>query len=1577
MIMTTTEKLHSNRTLVRTLMFLTSALVCLVIFLVLSVKAAADNTYAHFIVFDANGGVFNDNENPNEPNTIKMDYTERESVIVSTGNVNSNGVATGPRPNISGHTYYPSSEGISASLIRLQLKYGVQSGDNLYVRNGTGTLAYDINNQTVSKSNTLSNPSYTNSSQESHEYIGMTQFMIDYYQSSSYNQSYGYGFYAIITPTDCTQTGEYKVPTKEGSYFLGWSSVENPNTPERRSGYTNNDLIRISKDVNNQTLYAVWYTPEDPVSWKADIIFDANGGYFDDETKTQNTVEMRYQEREKIIEKTDNVSYDGVATGPRPNINGHTYYPSSEGISASLIKLQLKYGIRSGDNLYVRNGTGTLAYDINNQTVSKSNTLSNPSYTNSSQESHEYIGMTQFMIDYYQSSSYNQSYGYGFYAIITPTDCTQTGEYDTPTGEGDYILLGWSTDQYATTAQYGVNLTDKDLIKLTKDRTENLTLYAVWHIPTFYLNFNANASDATGSMENVRGIIGRELTLSECEFSRPYNNNPLTPMVFNGWSLNANGSGKRYADQETIAADDPNFTEEKTYTLYAQWKNPDYYIVKFNGNGGSGSMSNQFATLTADYPVPNAKFFNFKHYFTGWRADDPETGTFYAKGSSIPANTYNTPTQVVTLYAQWEEGEAPPETTNVEIPFELKAGQQATIADLPAGTGYQVWEETPAGWVLQYELDQTGKIVSNSDVTSYYKNRYDPQSTSVSITATKTLDGRVPGQTFSFTLTQDSGPGYDSFAPITVDCTDAGAISFGTMQYNETGNGDGIYVYKITETPGGDSSINYDSHTEEVTVTVATVNGVMTAAVTYDQDGAVFQNVHKPGSLQIKKIVEDGKGNGNPDLEFDFTLSLKDATGTILPDTETFAYEKYNADATSTGETGSIANGGTFKLKAGQYLLISGFDYGTKYSVEEVNFPGGWSIAGAENSTGSIPAAGTAEAVFTNEYIPGSSGGGPGGTQVTLMAHKMLEGDTLQSGQFSFLLEKWNGTAWDTVEQVQNGEIDTAGEILNTAGETIQNPWNGTGPVRFSELSFAGAGEAFYRLTESAASPADERINYATDTYYAKVTVTDDGEGNLNTTVAWYSGWNTAANEPENQIRTAEPLFVNSIKTWPLTISKVLRNAPTGSENTEFSFTLTLKKADGSALILPEPLPTGLTVADSTSGRYLFTLQGGRSLTVPNLPYGSTYTVTETPTDGFALSGKKGDTGAIGTVLAGETEAPDVYTAEFTNTGYTAASTEVPIVKYYHGGSITESGENAFFIHVDQFADENRMVKTGEFDYAVPAAAANAAGDATSRFALPLSYDYNVLAGASEKTIYYRFTEVQGGSSNILYSGASYTGKTVITNEGGGVITAAFILDGGYREAAFNNVRLLELHIDKTVGGNLGDTSKPFDFTVQLSNLPDSSEYADITWTGIVQADTETMGTGFENSWSFTLKHGEDTQVVKIPFGTSYRVTEDPEDYSPSLKVEAQYADGTTKEIDSRTGDRATSRSAVLNEIQYLHYTNTKKQTVDTGVKLALGGCALAAVGLAGYAGMTAKRKKRETEEAADTPSRSGSHLPK
>ena len=1063
-------------------------------------------------------------------------------------------------------------------------------------------------------------------------------------------------------------------------------------------------------------------------------------------------------------------------------------------------------------------------------------------------------------------------------------------------------------------------------------------------------------------MDNVSGIIGRELMLTECEFSRPYNGNPLTPMVFNGWSLNANGSGKRYADQETIAADDPNFTEEKTYTLYAQWKNPDYYIVKFNGNGGSGTMTNQFATLTADYPVPNAKFFNFKHYFTGWRADDPETGTFYAKGSSIPANTYNTPTQVVTLYAQWEEGEAPPETTNVEIPFELKAGQQATIDDLPAGTGYQVWEETPTGWVLQYEVNQTGSIVSKTAATSYYKNRYDPQSTSVSITATKLLDGRVPGQSFSFTLKQFSGPEGSSLTPITVDSTDVGAISFGTIQYSEgESNGVGTYVYHITETPGGDSSISYDSHTEEVTVTVAKADGIMTANVVYDTDGAVFENTHKPGNLQVKKIVEDGEGNGNDDLEFSYTLSLRDATGALLDNTKTFDYTKYYADA-SEAEMGTIGNGGSFTLKAGQYLVVSNLEYGTKYNVEEINLPGGWSIESAENSNGTVPAGGTAEASFKNVYTPGSRGGGPGGTQVTLMAHKLLEGETLQSGQFSFLLEKWNsGTStWDTVEQVQNGEIDTAEEILNSAGETISNPWYGTGPVRFSELSFAGADEAFYRVTESAASPADARINYASDAFYAKVTVTDDGDGGLNTNVVWYSAWNANTNVPENPIQTTEPEFVNSVKTWPLKISKVLRNAPTGTENTEFSFTLTLKKADGSALILSEPLPAGLTAG--ADGSYTFTLKGGDSLTVPDLPYGVSFSVTEAAQEGFAMVGKQGDTGTIGQIPSGAQEVPTEYSAVFTNSGYTAASAQVPIVKFYRGADIEDSGENRFLIHVEEFADENRSVPTNSFDYAVPAAAANANGDATSRFQLPLSYSYSVLAGAESKTLYYRFTEVRGASGNILYSTASYTGKTVITNEGGGVISAQFSFDGGIREASFNNYRLLELNIDKTVAGNLADLNKPFNFTVQLSNLPDPADYPDLVWTGMIQADSN-MGTAIENTWNFTLKNGESTKVLKVPYGTSTLVREDPEEYKAGLTVQKQNADGTWTEIDSRSGDRAASRSAVLTENQYLHFTNTKQESVPTGVKVAAGGGVLAAVGLAGYAGLKLKRRKEREEE--------------
>ena len=962
-------------------------------------------------------------------------------------------------------------------------------------------------------------------------------------------------------------------------------------------------------------------------------------------------------------------------------------------------------------------------------------------------------------------------------------------------------------------------------------------------------------------------------------------------------------------------------------TLYAIWKDPDYYTVHFEPNGGTGSMSNQRAKINAAYTPTDASFFRLGYRFKNWNTQADGLGTSYG---TIPANTY-TVLENVTLYAQWERSEDSGGLLDGGMAFSLKAGEQATFEGLPAGTGYQVWEETPAGWVLQYEVDSTGTVPANDTAAAYFKNNYAPTQTSASIKATKTLDGGIPGAAYSFTLHQTGVPsGATAIADRTAECNDMGAVSFGSISYSRAGT----YVYTIRENAGTDESLDYDGHTETVTVVVGSdPNGeALIADVQYDSDGAVFANTHKKGSLRILNTVTEGSDREQSFL-FRLTLTAADGSPLVLSGT------------LPAGISEEPEGGYSFTLRHGESVELNDLPYGTRYSVQEIDLPGGWSVTGI-NGSGTIPAGGQILASFTNTYTPGSVAG----AYVTLMAHKLLEGENLASGQFSFALEKKDASntgndGWIPVEEMPNGARDTAEEALNPdpataeTNPTVPNPWLGMGPVVFTELSFTEPTEALYRVREKIPASPDARLDYAADALYAKVSVTDHGDGTLDSALTWYR--DEACTQP---IADAEPVFVNRVKTSSLTVTNILRNAESGSENTPFSFTITFTDATGEAMILTEPLPEGMQPVEGTPGSYSFTLKDGEQITVPGLPYGCSYTVTEGLVEGFTLFNKTNDSATM--------QGEDI-TCLFVNTGYTAASVEIPVVDTYYGDSIAD---NQFYILLEKFDDPEMSGKSESFLIPVPAAAANAAGVATSRFTLPLSYSYSVLGGEESRTIYYRLTEVQGDSDAILYSGATYTGRTVITNEGGGVISANFSLDDSVREAAFNNYRLLEVHVDNTVNGNLGDPEQPFPFTVTLSELPDPQECPDLDWSGIVQPSAN-MGTDNGNSWSFTLKHGESAEIRKIPYGTSFTVTETPDDYKPSLTVLSENADGSLTETYSRSGQRAASRSDSLKKTQYLHFTNTRDEPIDTGVVLGAGGGLAALVGLLGYAGVRGKRR--------------------
>ncbi|MCR4647991.1 MAG: InlB B-repeat-containing protein, partial [Lachnospiraceae bacterium] len=114
---------------------------------------------------------------------------------------------------------------------------------------------------------------------------------------------------------------------------------------------------------------------------------------------------------------------------------------------------------------------------------------------------------------------------------------------------------------------------------------------------------------------------------------------------FYNWNTEADGSGTSYVDGAEIK------TEDSCLTLYAQWI-PNKYTVKYNANGGSGTMSSQSVKSNSSITL-NANTFTRQGYeFAGWNTKANGSGTSYADGENTEIIVLNT--NKITLYAQWK-----------------------------------------------------------------------------------------------------------------------------------------------------------------------------------------------------------------------------------------------------------------------------------------------------------------------------------------------------------------------------------------------------------------------------------------------------------------------------------------------------------------------------------------------------------------------------------------------------------------------------------------------------------------------------------------------------------------------------------------------------------------------------------------------------------------------------------------------------------------------------------------------------------------------------------------------------------
>ena len=300
------------------------------------------------------------------------------------------------------------------------------------------------------------------------------------------------------------------------------------------------------------------------------------------------------------------------------------------------------------------------------------------------------------------------------------------------------------------------------------------------------------------------------------------------------------------------------------------------------------------------------------------------------------------------------------------------------------------------------------------------------------------------------------------------------------------------FTYKVTESGSADGVTNDPDATKTVSFKV-TDDGK--GNLTVERQGAAseafaFTNTYsvQPADSSVTDQVTVTKQLTGRDMtagEFAFELLEGNdvvATGTNGADGSValskIAYTKPGTHSYTLREVG----GGTHK---------AGVEYdGSVFAVTTtVTDNGNGTLSVAHKVDNDANAVG-----FTNTYAPAA-------TSVTLGASKVLNGKSLEDGEFSFALEGEDGTQL-----------------------AAKNDANGM--VAFPAIQYSKAGTYQYTLSE--VKGTESGVTYDETTYAVAVAVEDDGEGSLVATVSYEGGkapvFNNTYQEPEGPAAADDPI---------------------------------------------------------------------------------------------------------------------------------------------------------------------------------------------------------------------------------------------------------------------------------------------------------------------------------------------------------------------------------------------------------------------------------------------------------------------
>ncbi len=192
-----------------------------------------------------------------------------------------------------------------------------------------------------------------------------------------------------------------------------------------------------------------------------------------------------------------------------------------------------------------------------------------------------------------------------------------------PTCEG-FVFGGWYTDQDC-----------KNMYNFTTAVTGNITLYAKWtELPSasYSVSFNANGHGTAPNPQTVKS--GEKVTKPTDPTATGY--------IFGSW----------FTDTQCTTAYNFNDAVSANLQLYAKWT-AIRYTVKFDANGGSGTMQSQTYVYDSAAVLPANTLTRTGYTFAGWNTKADGSGTAYEDKGQIK-NLTETSGATVNLYAQWK-----------------------------------------------------------------------------------------------------------------------------------------------------------------------------------------------------------------------------------------------------------------------------------------------------------------------------------------------------------------------------------------------------------------------------------------------------------------------------------------------------------------------------------------------------------------------------------------------------------------------------------------------------------------------------------------------------------------------------------------------------------------------------------------------------------------------------------------------------------------------------------------------------------------------------------------------------------